>query len=147
MSNLDNRTCIQHTSSHNCYILFTIFILVNNKMLATSSSNSKSSYNSSSNLIPCWPALEAALERLLPLNYETETTEVLVSEDYLKLYTLVFDYCVGNSSLNEKSTDKKPTNSSGTQHHTLFMYFLIILIFYSLHVWRRFILCHRKFFE
>lgn len=49
--------------------------------------------------IPAWPVLEPALDRLFPLPATTELAATLPpplsSEDYLKLYTCVFEHCVG----------------------------------------------------
>jgi hypothetical protein len=64
-----------------------------------SSINPTSITNSS---VSCWPALEPALNKLFPspaiIAIATTNTPPHVdlgSEDYLKLYTVVFDHCVG----------------------------------------------------
>lgn len=89
----------------NCKLLTFIFIFISNppspcfivEML--SSINPTSITNSS---VSCWPALEPALNKLFPspaiIAIATTNTPPhfdLGSEDYLKLYTVVFDHCVG----------------------------------------------------
>ena len=72
-------------------------------LTSTTTNSANNSGNSnlliSSSSVSCWPALEPSLNRLLP----PAVTSTLLpsegppldSEDYLKLYTLVFEYCVG----------------------------------------------------
>lgn len=60
----------------------------------TTSNNSIPSISNSS--VSCWPALEPALNQLFPSpSVSPATGSGLGSEDYLKLYTVVFDHCVG----------------------------------------------------
>lgn len=47
--------------------------------------------------VDCWPTIELALNQLFSLPTEVSNLITLTSEDYLKLYTLVFDYCVGGT--------------------------------------------------
>lgn len=65
--------------------------------------------------IPCWPQIELALNQLFPTfdnNHNTSPlpmppTTTISSDDFLKLYTLVFEHCVG-------PVDSKKSNSSTT---------------------------------
>lgn len=60
-----------------------------------SSMNTSTTISSISNSsVTCWPVLESALNQLFP-SPTTPIQSTLGSEDYLKLYTVVFDYCVG----------------------------------------------------
>lgn len=56
--------------------------------------------------IPNWNVLETALDRLLPVNPSTSNA-AFASEELLKLYTIVFDYCVGNGAASEKKLSGK----------------------------------------
>ena len=60
-------------------------------------STAKNDYNSDSSgaLIPCWSTLETALNQLFPSPAEMTNQTTLTSDDFLKLYTLVFEHCVG----------------------------------------------------
>lgn len=69
-------------------------------MLSTNSAPFTISLSSSS--VSCWPALEPSLNRLFSLPDSTPPLPALGSDDYLKLYTLVFDYCVGAGDNNKK---------------------------------------------
>lgn len=65
-------------------------------MLTSSQLNSKDkNITMLSTNIDCWPAIEPALNQLLPLPAELSNPIGLNNEDYLKLYTLVFEHCVG----------------------------------------------------
>lgn len=45
--------------------------------------------------------------RLLPVNPKSPSNTAFPSEELLKLYTIVFDYCVGNGAASEKKLSGK----------------------------------------
>lgn len=82
-----------------------------NTLNNSNTSNTSNILNNNQNLlisstpISCWPALEPSLNRLLTLDIipSDPAGPSLSSEDYLKLYTLVFEYCVGASDVKKGS--------------------------------------------
>lgn len=50
-------------------------------------------FNSS---VSCWSVLEPALDQLFPLPAGLSTRSTLNSDDFLRLYTVVFEHCVGS---------------------------------------------------
>ena len=59
--------------------------------------------------VDCWPTIESALNQLFSLPTEVSNSITLTSEDYLKLYTLVCEYCVGARGKN----NVKENNGAG----------------------------------
>lgn len=72
------------------------------------SSINKISISNSS--VSCWPVLEPSLNQLFPQPSDFSTPSNLTSDDYLKLYTVVFDHCVGSS---EGKKGKTATAAAG----------------------------------
>lgn len=76
-------------------------------MLSSNNLTNLSSDSTDKSLIPCWSVLESALNQLFPSPENLGVPSQLCSDDYLKLYTLVFEHCVG-------SVDSKKTTTSGS---------------------------------
>lgn len=79
------------------------------------SNNSNSSVSNSS--VSCWPLLEPALNQLFPpptfLGDQFALSSSLGSEDYLKLYTVVFDHCVGSAEVKRAGKSSVSTGAVG----------------------------------
>ena len=108
--------------------MFNLFIV--STMLSNSSNITANTVNSNSSSPPsilitssvsCWPALEPSLNLLLPPHPHPSTP--LSSDDYLKLYTVVFEYCVGASEGEKKGNKVAGLNVSGEElYRTLVKY-------------------------
>ena len=63
----------------------------------TNNTTAVTNYNCtvSNSSVPCWPTLEPALNQLFPVADQLAIQSTLSSDDYLKLYTVVFEHCVG----------------------------------------------------
>jgi hypothetical protein len=64
-------------------------------MLSSTNTSSSSIINYSS--VSCWPVLEPALNQLFPPSTDLTAPSTLGSDEYLKLYTVVFEHCVGSA--------------------------------------------------
>ncbi len=75
-------------------------------VLATTHSASSSIAPASISIpnFPNWPTLLEALQQLLPAE-PSSTTSTFPTETLLKLYTIVFDYCVG-TGVNQNGHEK-----------------------------------------
>lgn len=106
------------------------------EMLSTNFTNFDDSNNSnilSSTSVSCWPALEPSLNRLFPSIPPSDSTQALPaldSDDYLKLYTLVFEYCVGvgagEDGSNKKGGRVVGLNVSGEELYRTIVKYLFI---------------------
>lgn len=82
--------------SLDCTLLLNFNSFFDFYFIAEMLTNSVSISNSS---VSCWPVLEPALNQLFPIAANDIAATPLNSEDYLKLYTVVFEHCVGSAEV------------------------------------------------
>lgn len=79
-------------------------------MLSNTTTTPSSNLVMQNSSVASWPVLEPALDKLFPIPSKiTERSCTLNSEDFLKLYTLVFEHCVGTSSSTTNSGKRQNT--------------------------------------
>lgn len=112
----------------------------------TSSINSLNPTTITSTSVPCWPQIELALNQLLPspqdlfshVNNPNQTgPSTLSSDNFLKLYTLVFEHCVGpveNKKSNSNSVLAGLNASAEELYMTLVKYIEIKFTSWSQHL-------------
>lgn len=91
----------------------------------------------SNSSVPCWPLLEPALNQLFPQNLPSSSTatSALSSDDYLKMYTIVFEHCVGPVEGRKASTVGAGLNVSGEElYFTLVKYLQVRLSQWAHHL-------------
>lgn len=92
------------------------------EMLSNSSINSSTAISSFHSSIPAWSQIEPALNQLFPSPGDLDKPTSLTSDDFLKLYTVVFEHCVGSTDGKKSSASSKLNLSGEELYMTLVKY-------------------------
>ena len=112
------------------------------------SNNSNSSISNSS--VSCWPVLEPALNQLFPptspIDPQFTLPSSLGTEDYLKLYTVVFDHCVGSGEVKKAGKSSAATAGLNISGEELYMT-LVKYLETRFQQWSQFLMVNNSYYN